>query len=220
MRQDELKKLVESTSDASFAVSSDGLIAAWNSAAEGLFGLPASSALGQSCGAILKATDECGSVCSANCTVRRSIEQRHPLSNFDLQVETVNGRQWSNVSVLITDGYNSTRSYAIYLVRPIDLRKRLEILVRDFVVINTNVRPEDAVAMMASTRAPAKDSDLSPRELEILRMLAHGESSKTVSAQLNISRTTVNNHVQHILRKLDAHTRLEAIRRAEHAGLI
>jgi len=51
-------------------------------------------------------------------------------------------------------------------------------------------------------------------------MLAHGESSKTVSAQLNISRTTVNNHVQHILRKLDAHTRLEAIRRAEHAGLI
>ena len=45
-------------------------------------------------------------------------------------------------------------------------------------------------------------------------------STTTVAEQLHISRTTVNNHVQHILRKLDSHTRLEAIRRAEHAGLI
>jgi PAS domain S-box-containing protein len=220
MRQDELTKLVHSTCDPAFAVDSDGYIAAWNAGAEKLFGMAASAALGQACGGILKGADECGPVCSEHCTIRRSIENRHPLGNFDLQVETAKGRQWSNVSVLITDDHNSTRPYAIYILRPIDFRKRLEILVRDFVVTSTSVTPEDAVAMIASTRAPAKDSDLSPRELEILRMLAHGESSKTVSAQLNISRTTVNNHVQHILRKLDVHTRLEAIRRAEHAGLI
>jgi DNA-binding NarL/FixJ family response regulator len=41
-----------------------------------------------------------------------------------------------------------------------------------------------------------------------------------VADQLHLSRTTINNHVQHILRKLDAHSRLEAIRRAEHARLI
>jgi DNA-binding NarL/FixJ family response regulator len=66
----------------------------------------------------------------------------------------------------------------------------------------------------------AKDAQLSTRELEILRLLAQGQSSKTASEQLHISRTTVNNHVQHILRKLGAHTRLEAIRRAEHSGLL
>lgn len=220
MRHDELMKLVQSTCDPSFAVDSDGFITAWNPGAERLFGHPANEALGQRCGAIVKGSDECGAVCSENCTVRRSIEQRHPLGNFDLQIETVNGRQWSNVSVLITDDHNSTRPYAIYIVRPIDFRKRLEILVRDFVVTSTSVPPESAVAMIASTRAPAKDTDLSARELQILRLLARGESSKTASEQLHISRTTVNNHVQHILRKLGAHNRLEAIRRAEHAGLI
>lgn len=220
MRQVELTRLVQSTCDPSFAVDSDGFIAAWNAGAEKLFGRPAQAALGQRCGEILRGSDECGAVCSESCTVRRSIDQRHPLGNFDMQIETVNGRQWSNVSVLITDDHNSTRPYAIYIVRPIDLRKRLEILVRDFVVSSTSVTPENAVAMIASTRAPAKDIQLSARELEILKLLARGESSKTASVKLNISRTTVNNHVQHILRKLDAHTRLEAIRRAEHAGLI
>src|ERR1041384_1648145 len=40
------------------------------------------------------------------------------------------------------------------------------------------------------------------------------------SEQLNISSATVNNHIRHILTKLDAHTRLEAIRRAESLDVI
>jgi DNA-binding NarL/FixJ family response regulator len=56
--------------------------------------------------------------------------------------------------------------------------------------------------------------------LEVLRLLAKGETTESIADQLSISRTTVNNHIQHILHKLNAHTRLEAIRRAEHAGLI
>jgi DNA-binding NarL/FixJ family response regulator len=53
-----------------------------------------------------------------------------------------------------------------------------------------------------------------------LKLLAKGRATEAIAKQLHISRTTVNNHVQHILNKLNAHTRLEAIRRAEHAGLI
>jgi DNA-binding CsgD family transcriptional regulator len=212
--------LVESTSDPAFAVSSEGLIAAWNEGAEKLFGRATATAIGEKCGDILNARDECGAVCSANCSVRQSIEKRHPLGNFDLQIETATGRQWSNVSVLIADDGNSTRPYAIYILRPIDLRKRLEMLVRDFVVSSTGVNPENAVEMITTRRAPAKDAELSARELEVLRLLARGESSRSVAELLHISRTTVNNHVQHILRKLGAHNRLEAIRRAEHAGLI
>jgi len=220
MRHEELKKLVDSTADPSFAVDSEGFISAWNAGAEKLFGRAAIEAVGQRCGLILKGTDECGSFCSDNCTVRQAVENRHPLGNFDLQIETTSGRQWSNVSVLIADDHNSTRPQAIYIIRPIDLRKRLEILVRDFVVSSTSVSPENVVAMITSTRAPAKDAELSARELEVLRLLARGESSKSIGQQLHISRTTVNNHVQHLLRKLSAHNRLEAIRRAEHAGLI
>jgi PAS domain S-box-containing protein len=220
MKRDELKRLVESTCDAAFAVDCEGVISSWNAAAENLFGRAASDAIGRSCGEILQGADECGAVCSQNCTVRQAIANHHPVGNFDLRVESAKGRQWCNVSVLIAEDNGSTRPTAIHVLRPIDLRKRLEMLVRDFVVSSTRVTPEDAVAMISSTRAPAKDTELTQRELEILRLMSHGESSKKIAAKLHISRTTVNNHVQHILHKLDAHTRLEAVRRAEHAGLI
>jgi PAS domain S-box-containing protein len=220
MKRDELKRLVESTYDAAFAVDSEGIISSWNAAAESLFGRTASDVIGRACGEILQGADECGAVCSQNCTVRQAIASHHPVGNFDLRVESANGRQWCNVSVLIAEDSGSTRPTAIHVLRPIDLRKRLEMLVRDFVVTNTTVTPENAVALITSTRAPAKDADLTQRELEILRLLARGDSSRKISVELHISRTTVNNHVQHILRKLDAHTRLEAVRRAEHAGLI
>jgi DNA-binding NarL/FixJ family response regulator len=93
-------------------------------------------------------------------------------------------------------------------------------MMQDFVVSNTNVPVEEAVTLISSTRTVGKEAELTDRELEILRLLGRGGTTSSIAAELHISRTTVNNHVQHILRKLDAHTRLEAIRRAEHARLI
>jgi PAS domain S-box-containing protein len=220
MRSEEIKKMAESTSDAAFAVDGEGLVVAWNRAAETLFALTAPEAMGRHCGDIVQGADECGAVCSQDCTVRQAVAKRHPISNFDLLMNTTNGRQWCNISVLIAENGASTNPYAIHIVRPIDLRKRLEILVRDFVVSNTNVPAEEAVAFISSTRAAAREAELTDRELEVLRLLGKGSTTSGVAEKLHISRTTVNNHVQHILRKLDAHTRLEAIRRAEHAGLI
>lgn len=220
MRTEEIRRMVGSTSDAAFAVDAEGSVVAWNPAAESLFALPANGAVGRPCRDIVQGTDECGAVCSQECTVRQAALNRHPISNFDLQMNTASGRQWCNVSVLIAENGVSTNPHAIHVIRPIDLRKRLEILVRDFVVNNTGVPAEEAVALISSTRAAAKDAELSNRELEILRLLGRGNTTAAIADQLSISRTTVNNHVQHILRKLGAHNRLEAIRRAEHAGLM
>jgi len=220
MRAEEIKRMIASTADAAFAIDVDGLIVAWNQAAEAVFALSAGKAIGRPCGDIVQGSDECGAVCSQECTVRQAVAKRHPISNFDLLMNTASGRQWCNVSVLVAENGASTNPYAVHIVRPIDLRKRLEILVRDFVVSKTNVPTEEAVAMISSTRSAASEAALTDRELEILRLLAKGSTTSGAADQLHISHTTVNNHVQHILRKLDAHTRLEAIRRAEHAGLI
>lgn len=220
MRPEEIKRMAESTSDPAFAVDGEGLIVAWNRAAEALFQLPASEAVGRPCGDVVRGSDECGSVCSKDCTVRQALENHHPVRNFDLQVETANGRQWCNTSVLVAENGGSINRFAVHIMRPIDFRKRLEILVRDFVVSNTNVPADEAVALISSTRAAAREAELTQRELEILRLLGKGNTTAAAADILHISSTTVNNHVQHILRKLNAHTRLEAIRRAEHAGLI
>ena len=220
MRSEDIKRMVASTSDAAFAVDGQGLVVAWNLAAEALFALPASEAMGRPCGEIVEGADECGPVCSQACTVRQAIEKRHPIRNFDLLMNTASGRQWCNTSVLVAENGSPTNPFAVHIIRPIDLRKRLEILVRDFVVTNTNVPAEEAVALISSTRAVARETELTGRELEILRLLGKGSTTSSIAGHLHISRTTVNNHIQHILRKLGSHTRLEAIRRAEHAGLI
>lgn len=220
MRLREIKKLVESTSDSAFAVNGEGAIVAWNRGAEEMFALLAHEAIGKACGEIIQGTDECGTVCSADCTIQQAVKKHHPVGNFDLQVETAKGRQWCNVSVLIVDEATSTAPYSIHIVRAIDVRKRLELLMRDFIVTGTDMSAEQVTTLISSTRAPARDTELSEREMDVLRLLAKGATTSDIAAQLHISRATVNNHIQHILRKLDAHTRLEAIRRAEYAGLI
>jgi putative two-component system response regulator len=67
---------------------------------------------------------------------------------------------------------------------------------------------------------PTLGSDLRPRELEVLRLMAAGVPNKAVATQLYISLNTVRNHVQSILYKLDAHSKLEAVATAVREGVI
>ena len=219
MRREDLRKLADGTSDAAFVVDSDGLIVAWNASAQRLFGVPAADAIGQPCRTIVHGLDEGGAVCSRNCTVHQAIERQHTLETFDLQVESVDGQKWCNMSVVIVESDRSIGCDALHIIRPVDLRKRLEMMVRDFIVSNTTISADQALAMIDS-RPAASESELSEREIEILRALAEGKTTRHIAAELHISRNTVNNHVQHILQKLDSHTRLQAIRRAENARLI
>ena len=63
-------------------------------------------------------------------------------------------------------------------------------------------------------------TSLSPRELDILRGIAHGASNKQIARQHGIAETTVNIHVQHILRKLDVSSRVHAAVIASEHGLL
>ena len=58
------------------------------------------------------------------------------------------------------------------------------------------------------------------RELEVLRMLAAGRPTRDIAASLFISYATTRNHIQHILHKLGAHSRLQAVAIATREGLI
>src|ERR1051325_9521616 len=168
----ELKELVESTADAAFAVNGEGVIVAWNLAAEAMFGRSATDALGQSCGSIVQGADECGPVCSSDCSIQQATRCHHQVSNFDLQVQTQQGARWCNISVLIADVANSTLPHSIHIIRPVEMRKRLEILMRDFIVTETKMPAEEAKALVSSTRSPVRETELTSRELEVLRLLA------------------------------------------------
>jgi DNA-binding CsgD family transcriptional regulator len=61
---------------------------------------------------------------------------------------------------------------------------------------------------------------LTPRQREILELLASGRSTAEIAAQLTLSTETVRNHLRSVLRELDAHTRVEAIATAQRLGLL
>lgn len=67
-----------------------------------------------------------------------------------------------------------------------------------------------------ATRRPT----LTGREVEILQWISDGRTSREIGEQLYISENTVKNHVRNILDKLGMQSRHEAVRYAEHAGLL
>lgn len=73
--------------------------------------------------------------------------------------------------------------------------------------------------------APAIEADvfiehLTPRELEVLRLMGSGSANKEIAEELHISENTVKFHVASILGKLNAASRTEAVARGLRTGLI
>jgi len=78
----------------------------------------------------------------------------------------------------------------------------------------------EQLAAYLRPRPAALGSDLTPRELEVLRLLAEGKSTVAIMQELVVSIHTVRNHIRNILTKLNAQSRLEAVTVAARQGLI
>ncbi|MBV1781226.1 response regulator transcription factor [Paeniglutamicibacter sp. ABSL32-1] len=76
------------------------------------------------------------------------------------------------------------------------------------------------IAARVTPEARANSTDLSPRELELLQLLARGRSNKEIAAELFISQSTVKTHLIHIYDKLGVDNRTAAIDRARGIRLI
>jgi PAS domain S-box-containing protein len=210
--------LIEATADAAFAVDAAGRTSAWNNAAAELFGVSEAEAIGVKCHQMLQCSDENGVVCSEHCVIEFAAQGNFPRMNFDLRVHTKTGKLWCNFSTFLANDASGAR-HAVHIVRPCEMRKRLEQALSEFVRMQASPAP-NGVPRISSTPAQDINVPLTARETEVLKRLAKGNSTRTIANQLNISSATVNNHIKHILTKLDAHTRLEAIRHAESAGMI
>jgi DNA-binding NarL/FixJ family response regulator len=63
-------------------------------------------------------------------------------------------------------------------------------------------------------------SDLTPREIQVLQLLAEGLVNRDIADRLNISEHTIKFHIGSILGKLQASSRTEAVARGLRSGLI
>lgn len=73
--------------------------------------------------------------------------------------------------------------------------------------------------LMGHIRAPAGEA-LSARELEVLKMVAQGQSNKEIAHHLHISEATVKSHLLHIFAKLGVNDRTQAVTTAIQRGMV
>jgi DNA-binding NarL/FixJ family response regulator len=71
-----------------------------------------------------------------------------------------------------------------------------------------------------ASEQPAGLAELTPRELEVLRLLARGLSNAEIAHELVLGEATVKTHVARIFRKLDLHDRAQAVVLAYETGLV
>ena len=72
----------------------------------------------------------------------------------------------------------------------------------------------------AKAQASAGEEELSPREIEVLQLVARGQANKEIAAQLTITEATVKTHLAHIFQKLAVNDRTEAVTAALQRGII
>ena len=114
------------------------------------------------------------------------------------------------------------QGYLLKDMEPDELVGALRDIVNGKSVVAQNMTDVLARMVQGRTETDSGDSpfsELTPRETEILCLLAEGQSNKVIARNLGISDGTVKLHVKAILRKLNVHSRVEAAVIAVEQGL-
>ena len=106
----------------------------------------------------------------------------------------------------------------------VTLADRLAALLRDVAGVQLVGEGEAADVLLIQSsdhrRTPIDDAALTPRELEVLALLADGASNKAIARQLGISIHTAKFHVSSLIDKLDAVGRTDVVVHAARIGVI
>ncbi|HXF81723.1 MAG TPA: LuxR C-terminal-related transcriptional regulator [bacterium] len=209
----DLAELVDGTGDPAFAVDAAQTIVAWNRAAAEFFAVAAPEALGRDCGQLIGGRNRDGHiVCTALCPFRLAMRRGERLAAMEVQVRPP-GRPpvWVRMSSIIFPGPDPC---VIHLLHDATDDHNREAFVQQVM---------QAASALSGARAARGGNGppvlLSPREMEILRLLARGAGTREIAQSLSISVATVRNHIQQIMTALRAHSRLEAVVKAMQRGL-
>ena len=207
----DILELLANTADGAFATDARGRIVYWNPAAEKILGYQPQEVLGRNCCDLIRGLNGAGELfCYPGCHVESLLQLGEPVQNYNLQTNDRSGRsRWLNLSTLAVPGSEPQLRMTVHFFRDITASRELESLVS-----------QSLARFPASPPDPRPIANLTRREIETLRLLAHGLGTAAIAAKLGVSVVTARNHVQHILNKLAVHSRLEAVTSAWECGLL
>ena len=107
-----------------------------------------------------------------------------------------------------------------YILKDDDYVSKIDTIIRDIADGNIYLSPQAYEALARATRSEGKEQVLSEREVEVLQLAKRGLPNPQIAQALHISPGTVRNHLSAIYRKLDVHTRYEALQIAEERHLL
>lgn len=204
------------TGDAVFVVGPDYRIVYWDSEAETLTGHLAGEMMGKACyEAVLGEREDGGPFCAQGCSIMHLAQAGRPVSSYDMRISTASGeKRWVNVSILSLKAEDGP--YLIHLLRDTQGSHETLEMARGLIQLGRKGEPTTAPAAPSRRDLPA----LTPRQIEVLNLLAAGKSAKEIGQQLYLSEATVRNHIRALLQALGAHSQLEALARARKLGLL
>ena len=109
--------------------------------------------------------------------------------------------------------------YLLKNSEPDELRRAILNVSQGKSVLAPEVTQPIMKALLTAT-IPSNDKGVSKREIEVLECLANGFTTSQVASHLFVSENTIKTHIRHILEKLDASNRAEAVIKASQLGLI
>lgn len=231
MREKEYFDALCNTADGVFIVDSNKRILRWNRAAEKMLGHLETDVLNRECYRVLSGKDLADKPhCSQNCRIHSVALKGTPQKNYDMMVQSSEGTPlWVNVSILSNP--DPAEPFVAHVVRDITEDKKKALALEQFLSdLNTlNVMPKELSDGLPPVRidqakhthqANKQSTILSDREIEVLKLLAEGLSTKILAQRLSISHFTARNHIQNILVKLNLHSKAQAVSYAYKKGIL
>lgn len=221
-----MKRLFHSlsrTGDGAFVIDRDQRIIFWNRAAEEILEYPAEEAIGRQCYEVLGGRDEQGrTLCQRYCRVAIQADRDGVLPTKDVYAQKRSGGgRWLNVTTLVYPiGDKRTEQVIVHLFRDAAEKKEHQRFVNQVLAASEQLQKDDPSQVISVDSDKSRANGLTAREQQVLMLLAHGLGTGEVASELVVSPATVRNHVQSILSKLGAHSRLEVVAHAYQQGLI
>lgn len=215
-----LFEALRDAADGAFVIDEDLRIVFWNKAAEKILGFGSEDVAGRFCYRLLHGYDEGRHlICRAKCQVAKLALRSRPVPNYDIQVTMKGGdNQWLNMSVLTYRmGESNGKKVIVHLFHDLNHKEVDERVLNHLADV---VKRYQDIPQKSESEMESHLDVLTPREREILKLLARGYGTRAIAELLSISPNTVRNHIQRILQKLQVHSRLEAVSHAIKHDLI